>query len=80
MGSQLLREKKKDWKKVITKFKSINWNRSNAGVWEGRALIGGRISKTSSSVTLTTNYLKKMLGLKLNQTEQDIEKSFLKGK
>ena len=80
VGSQLLREKKKDWKKVITKFKSINWNRSNAGVWEGRALIGGRISKTSSSVTLTTNYLKKMLGLKLNQTEQDIEKSFLKGK
>jgi DNA sulfur modification protein DndB len=28
-------------------LKSINWSRSNGKLWEGRALIGGRVSKSS---------------------------------
>ena len=56
-GSQLLSEHPKDWKQKLSALKSIDWSRSNAKVWEGRALVGGKVSKTYNNVTLTTNLI-----------------------
>lgn len=79
IGNELLRQQPKQWKKIISKISTIDWSRTNAELWEGRALIIGRVSKANQSVTLTTNILKQHLGLKLKPEEAEIEESFLRG-
>jgi DNA sulfur modification protein DndB len=48
-------------------------------VWEGRALIGGKVSKSTTNVTLTTNFIKVHLGLELAPEEQRVEDAFKRG-
>jgi DNA sulfur modification protein DndB len=72
-GNALLAQHPTDWKKKLAALEKINWSRSNAKLWEGRALIGGKVSKVTTNVTLTTNVLKKALGLPLHEEEQKVE-------
>lgn len=67
------------WKRKLAKLKTIDWSRSNSKLWEGRALIGGRVSKASHNVTLTTNAIKQHLNIELSSEEQVVEDAFLKG-
>jgi DNA sulfur modification protein DndB len=78
-GNVLLREQPQAWKKSLKKLSRLDWSRSNAKLWEGRALVGGRVSKASTHVTLTTNLIKAHLGLPLTPEEQRIEDAFLRG-
>ncbi len=43
-----------------------------------RAILGGRVSKSTTSVMLTTNVLKKRLGVALTPEEEDTEASYQK--
>ncbi|WNG52261.1 DNA sulfur modification protein DndB [Archangium minus] len=79
VGNALLREQPQAWKKSLKKLSRLDWSRSNAQLWEGRALVGGRVSKASTHVTLTTNRIKAHLGLSLTPEEQRIEDAFLRG-
>ena len=79
VGNMLLRSKYTTWKQRLRQLKKIDWTRSNAKLWEGRAMIGGRVSKASHNVTLTTNVIKTRLKLKLTPEEQRVEKAFLRG-
>jgi DNA sulfur modification protein DndB len=79
VGNVLLRERSKAWKRSLKQLSGINWLRSNAKLWEGRAMIGGRISKAESNVILTTNVLKKELGLSLTPEEQRLENALTRG-
>jgi DNA sulfur modification protein DndB len=79
LGNVLLKNHKKNWKDKLKELKKINWSRSNAKLWEGRAMIGGRISKASHNVTLTTNVLKKQLAIQLSPAEQQVENAFQRG-
>jgi len=63
IGNTLLREYKSSWKRKLKNLKKVDWSRSNRKVWEGRAMIGGRVSKATQNVTLTTNALRKALNL-----------------
>jgi len=72
-GNALLKLHPEDWRKRLSTLEKIDWSRSNAKVWEGRALIGGKVSKVTTNVTLTTNVIKKALGLPLEPEEQKIE-------
>jgi DNA sulfur modification protein DndB len=67
------------WKQRLKKLRRLNWSRSNAREWEGRAMIGGRVSKSEHNVTLTANLIKKHLGLELTPEEQRVEDAFLRG-
>jgi len=71
-GNLLLKENPKNWKQKISALKDIDWSRENTKIWEGRALVGGRVSKTSSNVTLTTNLIKQKLGLSLSPEEKHV--------
>jgi DNA sulfur modification protein DndB len=53
----------------------IDWSRSNAKLWEGRAMIGGRVSKASHNLTLTTNVILGELGLPLNAEQRRAEEA-----
>ncbi|GEJ97826.1 DNA sulfur modification protein DndB [Streptomyces sp. 1-11] len=80
VGNSLLRESTKAaaWKKRLAPLKHVDWSRTNAD-WEGRAIVGGRVSKSHQNVTLTVNYLRKHLGLELSPEEQRVEDAYLRG-
>lgn len=59
--------------KRIQRLKGIDWSRRNAQTWEGRAMVGGKMSKSGQNVTLTCNELKRVLGLRLTPDEQIAE-------
>ena len=76
VGGALLAKHPKDWKQKLTKLDSLDWSRSNSGLWEGRAMNTGRLSKRLINVCLTGNAIKKHLGLKLTADEQQLEAQF----
>ena len=78
LGNELLLKKPPQWKTTLKKLETIDWTRSNSALWEGRALVLGRVSKANQNVILTCNVLKKQTGLKLKPEEQEIEDAFLR--
>jgi len=77
-GNALLLTYPKDWKKRLQGLEKIDWSRNNATLWEGRAMIGGKLSKVITSVVLTTNVIKNALGLPLSDDEQRVETAHLR--
>jgi len=71
VGYELL--KRKDWKQKLKGIKKIDFRRTNKD-WEGRAVIGGRLTKIHINILLTANYLKKKLGLPLDENQKKLEK------
>jgi DNA sulfur modification protein DndB len=75
VGRALVRERPDTWQEGLHALGTVNWLRSNAGLWEGRALVGGRMSKSAASVVLTANALKLHLGLDLGPEEMRLEEA-----
>jgi len=78
IGNVLLTDRKR-WQRKLGKLKEIDWSRSNATLWEGRAMLGGRVSKANINIVLATNVLKDKLGIPLAESERRIEDAFLRG-
>lgn len=72
-GNTLLKLHPKDWQKRLENLNNIDWSRSNAKIWEGRSLIGGKVSKVTMNIVLTTNIIKKALSLPLDEEQQRVE-------
>lgn len=66
------------WPSFSEALSSIDWRRNNSVLWEGRALNAGRVSKANQNVTLTSNVVKRALGLELSADETGLE-SLLQG-
>lgn len=77
LGASLLSTANKDYKKELKKLKKVDWARKNKALWEGRAMIAGKISKSNNSVILTTNHLKNTFRLKLTSEEKKVEQEYL---
>lgn len=75
-GSCLLKRVPKNWRARIAKLNAVDWRRSNDELWEGRAMVGGRVSKSQRHVALTTNAIKLILTLPLSDEEQALENEF----
>jgi len=74
VGNALLKGKGKGLDR-LTRLQNIDWRR-DARIWDGRAVVAGRISKTHQSVILTGNIIKRALGLDLTAEEQVLEDAF----
>ena len=72
-GAVLVELYPKSWEKRLNILSKIDWRRKNTGLWEGRALVGGRVCKGQQNVVLTTNVLKIEMGLALSPEEQRAE-------
>jgi DNA sulfur modification protein DndB len=75
-GSALVAAEPKRWKERLKALAKVEWSRSNTKLWEGRAMIGGRVSKAHNNVILTVAALKHVLDLPLSPEEQRVEDHF----
>lgn len=79
VGHSLITVDAKKWKERLKKLRDIDWRRSNSKLWEGRATVGGRVSKAYTNVLLTSSVIKRALGMVPTAEEQRLEAS-LKGR
>lgn len=77
-GAALLRSEPEHWRNRLEKLAPIDWSRHNLALWEGRAMVGGKVSKSGTQVTLVTNVIKNALGLELTIEEQHLENALLR--
>lgn len=77
-GNALLLSHPNDWRKRLKGLEKIDWSRNNATIWEGRAMIGGKVSKVTTNIVLTTNVIKNALSLPLSEEEQRVETAHLR--
>ena len=78
-GNLLVRTHPAYWASRLKPLKSVDWSRSNARLWEGRAMIGGRVSKATNNIILTTNVVKEALELDLSPEERRVEEAYQRG-
>jgi DNA sulfur modification protein DndB len=81
LGNSLLLDSKDPavWERKLKKLRTIDWHRSNATTWEGRAIVGGKVSKGAANVLLTTAYIRQALGMSLPPDEQRADDAFNRG-
>jgi DNA sulfur modification protein DndB len=81
VGNALLRKSDdpRTWVRTLKKLRDIDWHRTNARVWEGRATSAGNVSKSRRNVELTTAYIRTVLGMPLPPDEQRAEEAFAQG-
>lgn len=77
-GGQVIGAYPNDWQTRLEPLHGVDWQRSNP-VWEGRAMIGGRMSKAQSNLVLTAAYLKGLLHLPLTSEEAHLDASHREG-
>jgi len=77
-GADLVALYPKSWRQKLKKLQTIDWSRSNDTLWEGRAMIHGKISKAKTNIQLTANLLKKHIGLPLTALEEELEANLVK--
>jgi len=76
MGHDLVSAHPRAWKTKLKALKKIDWTRPNSVIWDGRATVGGRVSKARDNIVLTTNLLKNHLKLPLSDDEKRLENEF----
>lgn len=79
-GNALLKNKRTGLKTRLKPLADLNWNRSNAKLWEGRAMTGGRLSKGGKNVILTTCVIKNALKIPLTAEERQTERAMNRGR
>ena len=75
-GNALVRQYPEDWPGKIGRIADIDWRRDNGNLWEGRALLAGRVRMSQNNIVLTANAIKTHLGLPLSPDEQRVEDAF----
>lgn len=75
IGADLICDKQSQWKDKLKLLSSIDWSRQNKE-WEGRALVHGKVSKATTNVILTGNYIKHKLNIPLNLNEDRLERIY----
>ncbi|WP_372403733.1 DNA sulfur modification protein DndB [Acinetobacter piscicola] len=73
VGNILLQEYPENWQNHLNKLIHVEWSRSNLVIWDGRALVAGKINKSRNNLILVTNYIQKVLGIPLSDESQRVE-------
>ncbi|MDA8310867.1 MAG: DNA sulfur modification protein DndB [Actinomycetota bacterium] len=75
-GNAMLRESSDParWERRLRKLQSLDWHRVSPE-WEGRATLGGRVSKGSANVLLTTAAIRRALGMSLPPEEERVDEA-----
>jgi DNA sulfur modification protein DndB len=79
IGASMNAGAKADYRSLVN-LKKINWSRSNARDWEGRVMMGGRLTKASNSVVLASAFIKHIIGMELSPEEIRADAAFNKSR
>lgn len=79
-GTSLIARHPANWQSALAKLQTIDWSRRNTPLWEGRAMIAGRISKSRNNIILTANAIKNILGLPLDPKEKELEDRYVEAR
>ncbi|MGY1753805.1 DNA sulfur modification protein DndB [Blastococcus sp. SYSU D01042] len=77
-GNTLLRTDRgvEAWRPRLAGLRTLDWSRQNP-LWEGRALVGGRVVKGQTNVLLTTAAIRQHLGMDLPPDERRAEDALM---
>ncbi|NIJ22057.1 DNA sulfur modification protein DndB [Sphingomonas naasensis] len=57
VGARLMIELPDSWQVALEGLRDVDWSRSNTAIWEGRALVNGKINRSRASVLLTAELI-----------------------
>ena len=77
-GKTLIEKFPSNWKVKMKSLKDIDWLKTNP-IWQNRILLNGRVIKSTISITLASNVIKKAYDIKLTPEEQLLENNLKKG-
>jgi DNA sulfur modification protein DndB len=60
-GARAMIDAPQDWAEMLVGLRDIDWSRANLALWEGRALVGGKINRSRTSVVLTAELISRSL-------------------
>jgi DNA sulfur modification protein DndB len=60
-GARMMTDASTNWRTAITVLRQIDWSRTNKKLWEGRALVNGRINRSRTSVLLTAELISRSI-------------------
>lgn len=72
LGVYCLLKHPSDWQQWIAGLEDINWRRDNPD-WNNRIVFGGKINKSTKSITAMLAYIKQRIGLELTTEELKVE-------
>ncbi len=78
VGNYLLSNELENWTEYVERLSDIDWSKSNAAMWEGRAMVGGRLTNATQNILLTSSAIKQKLNLDLLPDEEKAENAFRK--
>jgi len=64
VGARLLADRPDDWRDGLAALRDIDWSRANSDLWEGRALVNGRVNRSRTSVLLTAELISRSIAHK----------------
>jgi DNA sulfur modification protein DndB len=73
-GAQLVQARCKNWPKQLVKLRTVDWSRANRKLWDGRALVAGKLNKSRNNVILVGNVVLRALDIPLSAEAQRIER------
>lgn len=77
LGRSLLTEHPQEWKDKLPQLREVDWRKTNPE-WLKRAMLHGKLSKSTTAIQLTCNVLKKTLSLPLTPEEKQLEAQVVK--
>ncbi|MCG8353502.1 MAG: DNA sulfur modification protein DndB [Chloroflexales bacterium] len=72
VGADLIATYPRSWQQHLGQLRSLDWRRTNP-MWEGRAMVGGQLSKARAQIVRTASAIKQVLGLPLSPEETRLE-------
>ena len=57
VGASLTVQFPKVWRRKLRRLCEIDWSRDNSVLWEGKAMLGRRMTKSAASIALTANVI-----------------------
>ncbi|WP_172439028.1 DNA sulfur modification protein DndB [Porphyrobacter sp. TH134] len=60
-GARAMNNNPSNWPEILVGLREVDWSRANRALWEGRALVGGKINRSRTSVILTADLISRAL-------------------
>ena len=80
VGGDLIAAYPDNWQDQLDCLSDLDWSRDNLELWDGRALVDGRMTKGQRNIVLIANAIKSAMQLPLDSEEQRIEERYVKGR